>query len=252
MTHYWLRVAEINKLVFLVLIVPLLLTRTAYANDQAYTVQTYGYSWPQQTIGVDIQNDPEWAHDLVVEGMMQWNAALDWFMRTYYPQTPSPYQLVESASGPVNVRFYAYDKSYPYEAITSPSVNGEDSFHRMSVKIMLDASRNSTDYVLQVVNHELGHVLGLMEAPATESVDVMCFCRLSTSKISTLDLYAVLMGSRDFKGTVTLPQHIPYDYYVATPVPELQYTSIIVTAISFSLILILRLRKESLVAHHTV
>lgn len=230
--------ARINKLVVLFLIVLVLFTRTAYANSQAYTVDTYGFSWPEQKVGINIQRNPQWAYSLVVEGMMEWNAALNWFMQTYYPQTPSPYQLTESASGPVNVRFYAYNESYPYAALTSPSVNADGSFRKMDVKIILpDTSRNSTDYVLQVVNHELGHVLGLMEAPATESGDVMCFCGISTSKISTLDLYAVLMGSRDFKGTVTLPQHIPFDYYDPTPVPEFPYASVIVTMIFACLVL---------------
>jgi predicted Zn-dependent protease len=65
----------------------------------------------------------------------------------------------------------------------------------MIVVIMLlnpNPAADELDYYSSVINHELGHVLGLGHAPSNETDDLMCECLLSTppSTISTLDLYA--------------------------------------------------------------
>jgi len=192
-----------KKLIFVTVTVLAILTLPYAQAQTTLTVNTFGAKWPQRTIGVNIPPDNEqnyFVDNMALHAMQKWNAAMNWFMETYYPSENVPLELVQSSSGQVTV-VITYRNNYELSGSTT-YLQTEGYFTQMTVQLLLSTQETVAKYfpstedyidnVLSLVTHEFGHVLGLGEAPSTETYDIMCMRVLPSSKISTLDLYGIL------------------------------------------------------------
>jgi len=140
-----------------------------------------------------------------------------WFTANYFPnQNNAVYTLTtteDDNASQVAVK-YVTDTGQSWTGITQTSVSG--TIHNATVSIVLSRLHTPED-LLQAVEHELGHVLGLDHTNI--SYDLMYPARAAysggiTSHPSTLNLYGVYLlatGCRFASGdTVTLPPQIRF------------------------------------------
>jgi hypothetical protein len=197
-----------RELVALAVVVLFLLASPAVANP----VQAHANNfWPNTihingrysglTIGIQIPQEPKWAHDVVLNATIVWNEAQKWYQHD--AQDGQVYRFYESRTGNVTVSFNVPAAYSGFPGFTEYQF-APFSKSIISAEIFLDQSvfspsqeNNSTaqQYAFRLALHELGHVLGLGHVTELTGNDVMdprvAFLATQQSLISTLDLYAI-------------------------------------------------------------
>lgn len=185
---------------------------------QAYHSQPMlGVNWTTHEILVQIPEDPSWARIAIEGAMTDWKEAQVWFIQTYFTNDPSAeFLLVQAENQPspqVSVRYVNYNGQAwagTTEVPTSGAITNE------TVLIILNRLATPDD-LLQVAEHEFGHVLGLDYTAMSQDLTypaIDSYVGGEPLHPSTLNLYAVyLLGIRcTFSGSdvVVLPSQIPY------------------------------------------
>jgi hypothetical protein len=221
-----MRVHAVCIIVFVIGFLPL-------ANAQSISQPMLGTNWSTHVILFSTPDSPAWARDAILRALDDWNMAQIWFTANYFPnQNNAVYTLTttENDSGTQVTVKYVADTGQSWTGITQTALSG--TIHNATVSIVLSRLQTPKD-LLQAVEHELGHVLGLDHTNI--SYDLMYPAQSAysggiTSHPSTLNLYGVYLlatGCRFASGdTVTLPPQIPFiEWY-----PDKQLTNPIVTS----------------------
>ncbi len=187
------------------------------ANAQSISQPMLGTNWSTHVIQFSTPDSPAWARDTILRALDDWNMAQIWFTANYFPnQNNAVYTLTtteDDNASQVAVK-YVTDTGQSWTGITQTSISG--TIHNATVSIVLSRLHTPED-LLQAVEHELGHMLGLDHTNI--SYDLMYPARAAysggiTSHPSTLNLYGVYLlatGCRFASGdTVTLPPQIPF------------------------------------------
>jgi len=175
------------------------------------------------TIGLQIQQTPKWAHEVVLNATIVWNQAQKWYQQTI--QGGQVYTFSESSAGSVIVSF-GIPAAYSGFAVgwTEYQFASSSKTSIISAHIYLDGNifsaaqeRNSTarQYAFRLALHELGHVLGL--GHVLDGKDIMdprgpSYLATQEPLISTLDLYAIhtLASSESSSTFIYLPSSVAY------------------------------------------
>jgi len=192
----------------------LILLPLAYA--QGYVQPVTGTFWNIHTLRFSIPDSPSWARDTIYQALDSWNKAESWFLQNYYPnQTSNEYLLTIAGINPAQVILrYVNDTGQPWTGLTQ--IPSSDEVRNETVLVVLSRVQSPED-LEPVIEHELGHVLGLDHTKI--SYDLMYPARDAYSGgtltyPSTLNLYAVFLLAADCKfasgDTITLPPQIPY------------------------------------------
>ncbi len=190
---------------------------------QTYSQPMLGVSWSTHEILVSIPSSPAWAPAAIDTAMADWNNAQDWFIHTYFPnQTNAEFSLVDSKNNanPQVTIVYVADSGQIWSGITETPTSG--SISNETILLVISRLQTPNDLV-QVLEHELGHVLGLDHTQIL--TDLMspsqdAYTGGELSHPSTLNLYGVYLLGEGCKFSVdepaTLPSQIPYlEWYPA-------------------------------------
>jgi len=190
--------------------------------DPQYSIPLNG-RYSDLTITLDIQQEPRWAHDIVLNASIAWNQAQNWYDENF--QAGPSYRFLESSSGSVKVNFgvpAAYSEfavgwtDYKFAASPKNSIVSAQVYLDEGI---FDAAQggNSTvrEYAFRLALHELGHVLGLGHLlDGKDIMDPRGPAYLSTKQplLTTLDLYAIhlLASLANAPAFAYLPTSIPY------------------------------------------
>lgn len=176
-----------------------------------------GVKWDTHSISVYIPEKPSWAGLAIEDAMADWNDAQSWFIQTYFTSvTSAEFSLVPTqnpSSAQVEVR-YVNDTGQAWGGNTEVPASG--TITNETVLIVLSRLPTPSD-LLQVIQHEFGHVLGLDHtAISTDLMYPAMDSYLGGEPLhpSTLNLYGVyLLGiGCTFSGgaVAVLPSQIPY------------------------------------------
>lgn len=175
------------------------------------------------TIGVQISQEPKWAHDVVLNATIVWNQAQEWYQHNV--QDGQVYTFFESSTGSVTVSF-GVPAAYSGFAVgwTAYKFAPSSKTSIISAQVFLDGNifsaaqeNNSTarQYAFRLALHELGHVLGL--GHVLDGKDIMdprgpAYLATQQPLISTLDLYAIhtLASSASVPNFITLSSTVTY------------------------------------------
>jgi hypothetical protein len=221
------------------------------------------------TIGLEIPQQPKWAHDVVLNASLAWNQAQNWYTQNF--QNGQVYTFLELSSGSVTVSFSvpaAYSgfavgwTAYTFAPSSKTSITSAQVFLDENV-FSAAQEKNSTarQYAFRLALHELGHVLGLGHLlDGNDIMDPRGPSYLSTQQplISSLDLYAIhtLASGETAPAFIYLPSSIAYSLIDAQtfltgensiPTPEFNAWNLAVLtqlALGVSLILIRRRKKR--------
>jgi hypothetical protein len=194
---------------------------------QTYGQPMVGTSWNMRAILVSVPNSPSWARDTIYQALDSWNKAQSWFLQNYEPcQTNFEYALVIAGTTPAQVTVhFVNDTGQSWTGLTQVPSSG--IINNETISIVLERLLSQGD-LQPVIEHELGHVLGLDHTSI--SYDLMYPARDAygggtLSYPSTLNLYGVYLlaaGCRFMSGdTIALPRQIPYlEWY-----PEIALTA---------------------------
>jgi hypothetical protein len=194
---------------------------------QTYSQPMLGVSWDRHELYVHIPSSPSWAHSAIDAAIDDWNNAQLWFIHTYFPnQNGTEFSLVgvEKNTKPQVTIVYVADSGQVWSGSTEIPAAGMISNETM----LLVLSRLQTpDDLTQVMEHELGHVLGLDHTQILTdlmSASQDAYTGGELSHPSTLNLYGVYLLGRGCTFTagdaVTLPAQIPYlEWYPAIQQP---------------------------------
>jgi hypothetical protein len=176
-----------------------------------------GVSWGTHEILVSIPPSPAWAPAAINTAIDDWNNAQLWFVHTYFPnQSNAEFSLVGSENNTKSqvTIVYVADSGQIWSGSTETPTSGTIS----NETILLVLSRLQTpDDLVQVMEHELGHVLGLDHTQIL--TDLMspsqdAYTGGEPSHPTTLNLYGVyLLGKGctfSADEAVALPSQIPY------------------------------------------
>ena len=184
---------------------------------QTYSQPMTGLSWNTHEISVNIPNNPTWATTGIEEAIADWNAAQSWFIQTYFPNETAAQFTFEAAQGQSHSLvkiLYVSDVGQFWTGNTEVPTAG--SVTNETILIVLTRLTTAKD-MLQVVEHELGHVLGLDDTKIP--FDLMFAAQDSytggePTHPSTLNLYAVFLLANgcifSSDDVVNLPPQIPY------------------------------------------
>lgn len=176
-------------------------------------------------IGVRIQQEPRWAHDVVLDAMLVWNQAQEWYAYDQNFHDGPIFQLFESSIGNVTVCFRiptSYSRfamgwtEYKFASSSKTSIISAQVF--LAEKIFSAAQENNStarQYAFRLALHELGRVLGL--GSIIDGKDIMdprdpSHLMTQQSLISTLDLHAIhaLASGDDIHHFIFLPSSVTY------------------------------------------
>jgi matrixin len=192
---------------------------------QEYSQPMLGVSWDTHEISISIPTSPSWAPSAINAAIDDWNNAQLWFIHTYFPsQTGAQFLLngnPNSSDSQVTI-LYVPDVGQYWTGNTKTPTSGTVSNETMLV--VLSRLQTHKDLV-QVVEHELGHVLGLDHTQISSDLMYAAQDAYSGGELlhpSTLNLYAIyLLGkgcSFSTQESVTLPSQIPYvEWYPTIP-----------------------------------
>jgi hypothetical protein len=187
-----------------------------------YSIPANGH-FSTLTIGIQIPQNPAWAHDVAVNATRAWNQAQKWYQMNV--QQGSPYVFLESSTGQVLLSFTlptAYSKfaiawtEYTYAPSSKTRIVGAHVYLSQTIFNQAQESNSTArQYAFRLVLHELGHVLGLGHVlDGKDIMDPRGPAYLSTQQpfISTLDLYAIhtLASTTSVPTFITLPSNITY------------------------------------------
>jgi hypothetical protein len=196
---------------------------------QTYSQPVLGVSWNRHGISVGVPTSPSWAPPAINTAIDDWNNAQLWFIHTYFPdQTSAQFLLMgnqKSSQSQVAI-LYVTDLGQYWTGITETPVSGTIS--NETILVVLSRVQTPKD-LLQVIEHELGHVLGLDHTQLSSDLMYVAqdaYTGGEPSHPSTLNLYAIYLlglGCNFSAGeTVTLPSQIPYvEWY-----PGIQQTTV--------------------------
>jgi hypothetical protein len=186
-----------------------------------YPQPVLGINWGTHVISVGIPSSPSWARAPIEEAMSDWSQAQAWFIQTYFPgQTNAQFLFVATQNSGLVQVIYVNDTGQDWTGTTLVPISG--TIVNETILVILSRVRYPPD-LLQVFEHELGHVLGLDHTGLSQ--DLMYPARDASyggepTHPSTLNLYAVyLLGSGcsfSSEDLVYLPSQIPYlEWYPA-------------------------------------
>jgi hypothetical protein len=187
------------------------------AQAQTYSQPLLGISWQTHTITIGIPDKPSWAAIGIEDAIADWNTAQLWFIQTYFPtqlDARITLTVAKNFSDSLVKVIYVADGGQFWTGNTEVPVSGP--IVNETILVVVSRLTASKDMV-QVVEHELGHVLGLDHTAI--SVDLMyaaqdAYTGGEPSHPSTLNLFGVFllgMGCGFSSGDlVSLPPQIPY------------------------------------------
>jgi len=228
--------SEVKRLRIRILALVFLFVTLPFVQAQTYSQPMLGVSWRTHEIVVSIPPSPAWAPAAINTAIADWNDAQHWFIDTYFPnQNNAEFSLIgsENNTAPQVTIVYVVDSGQIWSGSTETPTSGPIS----NETVLLVLSRLQTpDDLVQVMEHELGHVLGLdhtqiltdLMSPAQEA-----YTGGERSHPSTLNLYGVyLLGKGcafSADESVTLPSQIPYlEWYPAIQKPTASATQLVV------------------------
>ena len=239
-----------SKLSLLALIPIILLVFLMPVNAQAsYQQPLEGVYWEQRVLNVKIAATPTDAYSIVKQALQSWNEAQTWFIANYEPQaTGKPdHTFVESdVNTQITIR-YVSTLPNSWGAETTFDEQTGPALERVTISVILSVWSNAQ--LLSVMNHELGHALGLGHTELTYDLMYHSSASVPIPYPSTLNLYAIYVLTRNsltsnnpnFGKPVTLPASIPYvEWRPGMAVPEFSFTPVLILLVTFLTIAILR------------
>lgn len=213
-----------KKLAILLLILCLITVLPLVQAAPARSIPVNG-RYSTLAIGVRIQQEPRWAHDVVLDAMLVWNQAQEWYAYDRNLHDGPIYQLFESSIGNVTVCFRVPTSysgfamgwtEYKFASFSKTSIISAQVF--LGEKIFSGAQENNStarQYAFRLALHELGRVLGLGSIiDGRDIMDPRDPSHLTTqqSLISTLDLYALhtLASGGNVPAFIHLPGSVTY------------------------------------------
>ena len=176
-----------------------------------------GISWGTHTISVSIPAAPTWVADALRIAMANWEAAQLWFAQTYFPtQTGAIFSFttIPNSSQPQLTIEYVPDEGQFWTGNTEVPISGPI----VNETILLVQNRlTAPGDVIQVAQHELGHVLGLDHTTYMQDLMYPAMDALSGGppvQPSTVNLYGVFMLAEGCvfapEQRAAMPSWIPY------------------------------------------
>jgi len=184
---------------------------------QTYFQPMLGISWSAHEIAVNIPAAPSWASDALKTAMNDWEGAQSWFIQTYFRgQNGAEFNFMPSINNPqsqLKIEF-VNDTGQFWTGNTEVPISGPIA----NETVLLVLSRLATPGdVIQVMHHELGHVLGLDHTAYIQDLMYPAMDSYSGGAPvypSTVNLYGVFMlgeGCTFSPGqAAVVPSWIPY------------------------------------------
>ena len=206
---------ETTKLASLLIFYILILM--PFAAAQTYSQPMLDISWNTREISVSIPSTPSWASAALKTSMNDWEAAQSWFIQTYFrTQNSAEFHFMPSVNNPqsqLSIEF-VNDTGQSWTGNTEVPISGP--IVNETVLLVLSRLATSGD-VIQVMHHELGHVLGLDHTAYIQDLMYPAMDAYSGGAPiypSTVNLYGVFMlgeGCTFSQGqAAVLPSWIPY------------------------------------------